>query len=68
MAEFKLKIDGMHCGSCVRRVTQALSGVEGVEVAEVRVGEALVNTKLDPPPVEAAVAALEKVGFKACQN
>jgi copper chaperone CopZ len=27
MAEFTLKIDGMHCGSCVRRVTQALSSV-----------------------------------------
>ena len=24
MAEFTLKIDGMHCGACVRRVTQAL--------------------------------------------
>ena len=27
MAEFTLRIDGMHCGSCVRRVSQALAAV-----------------------------------------
>ena len=40
MAEFTLRIDGMHCGSCVRRVSQALAGVPGVTVNEVRVGAA----------------------------
>ena len=25
MAEFTLQIDGMHCGSCIRRVEQALT-------------------------------------------
>ena len=40
MAEFKLQIDGMHCGACVRRVTQALASVEGVKVNEVSVGAA----------------------------
>jgi copper chaperone CopZ len=65
MAEFTLKIDGMHCGACVRRVTQALSAVEGVVVSEVTVGEAKLASTLEPAPVEAAVAALGKIGFTA---
>ena len=32
MAEFTLRIDGMHCGSCVRRVSQALAATPGVVV------------------------------------
>ncbi len=65
MAEFTLKIDGMHCGSCVRRVTQALSAVEGVTINEVSVGAAQFSSTLDPAPVDQAVAALAKVGFAA---
>jgi copper chaperone CopZ len=65
MAEFTLKIDGMHCGSCVRRVTQALSAVEGVTVNEVSVGAAQFSSAREPAPVEAAVAALAKAGFAA---
>ena len=65
MAKFLLKIDGMHCGSCVRRVTQALTSVEGVVVDEVRLGSAQITSTVDPAPVDLAVAALAKVGFTA---
>ncbi len=65
MAEFALKIDGMHCGACVRRVTQALGAVEGVTVNEVTVGAARISSEREPAPVEAAVAALGKIGFAA---
>jgi copper chaperone CopZ len=65
MAEFRLKIDGMHCGSCVRRVTQALSSVEGVAVDEVRIGEAKLSATVEPAPVDSALAALAKAGFSA---
>jgi copper chaperone CopZ len=65
MAEFTLRIDGMHCGSCVKRVTQALAAVEGIVVNEVRVGAARLTTNLDPAPVDHAVAALAKAGFAA---
>lgn len=65
MAEFKLHIDGMHCGSCVRRVTQALSAMEGMEVKEVNVGSARLNSNQDPPPVDAAIAALARAGYSA---
>jgi copper chaperone CopZ len=65
MAEFKLKIDGMHCGSCVRRVSQALSGAPGLVVDEVTVGTAKVSSAQDPAPVDLAIAAIAKAGFTA---
>ena len=65
MAEFILRIDGMHCGSCVRRVTQALSLTGGIEVEEVRIGAARLKSSVDEPPVDAAIAALAKAGFSA---
>jgi copper chaperone CopZ len=65
LAEFKLRIDGMHCGACVRRVTQALASVEGVAINEVRIGEARLTSSLDPAPVAPALAALAKAGFTA---
>jgi copper chaperone len=65
MSEFILQIDGMHCGACVRRVSQALSATEGVEVKEVRVGAARLASAQDPPPVDRAIAALAAAGFKS---
>jgi copper chaperone CopZ len=65
MAEFTLQIDGMHCGACVRRVTQALASVEGVVVNEVRVGEAKFASSLEPAPIDSAIAALAQAGFAA---
>jgi len=65
MAEFALRIEGMHCGSCVRRVTQALASTDGIEVGEVRIGAARVTTVAIPPPVDLAIAALAKAGFIA---
>jgi len=65
MAEFTLQIDGMHCGSCVRRVSQALASTEGVTVREVRVGAARIDSNREPAPVDAAIAALAKAGYTA---
>lgn len=65
MQEFTLQIDGMHCGSCVRRVSQALASTEGVEVKEVRVGAARIASATEPPPVDQAIAALAKAGYAA---
>lgn len=64
MSEFTLHIDGMHCGSCVRRVTQALNSTEGVQVEEVRIGGARLKSE-DRPAVDAAIAALAKAGYTA---
>ena len=65
MAEFVLHIDGMHCGSCVRRVTQALSATAGVEVEEVRIGAARLKAEDEKSPIDAAIAALAKAGYTA---
>ena len=64
MAEFTLHIDGMHCGACVRRVSQALA-TEGLEVKEVRLGAARIASDQDPPPVDRAVAVIQKAGYRA---
>lgn len=65
MTEFTLRIDGMHCGGCVRRVNQALASVEGAETKDVQIGTARLATELSPAPVELAIAALAKAGYTA---
>ena len=64
MAEITLRIDGMHCGSCIRRVTQAINGAGAFEVKEVRLGAARFQTP-DPAQANVALAALAKAGFRA---
>ena len=65
MSEFTLRIDNMHCGSCIRRVSQALAATDGLSVKEVRVGAARVSSSKDPAPVEQALNALAKAGYHA---
>ncbi len=65
MTEFTLRINGMHCGGCVRRVSQALASVEGAVAKDVQIGTAQLTSELDPAPVELAIAALAKVGYTA---
>lgn len=61
----RLSIEGMHCDACVRRVSNALAGVEGVRVDSVQVGSATVAT--DPARVspEQVAAAVDRIGFTA---
>jgi copper chaperone len=69
MAEVNLRIDGMHCGSCIRRVTQSLQAVPGAEVAEVRLGAARVDITegvgADQSLIDGLIAGLGKAGFSA---
>jgi copper chaperone CopZ len=65
MAEFTLKIDGMHCGSCVRRVSQALAATPGVVVNEVSVGTARLSSTQEPTAIDLAIAAVAKAGYTA---
>lgn len=61
----RLSIEGMHCGACVRRVTDALAALQGVRVDSVEVGSATVEfdpSTVTPGQIEAAV---DHVGFKA---
>lgn len=57
-----LRIDNMHCGACVRRVTAALNAVPGTYVEQVEVGMARVNSTAH---ADALIAAVGKAGFPA---
>ena len=69
MSEIVLKIDGMHCGACIRRVTQALNSAGPFAVEEVRLGAARLQAP-EPSADSAglAIAALAKAGYKAHQE
>jgi copper chaperone len=60
-----LGIEGMHCGACVRRVTSALQGVEGVTVNSVEVGSAKVVFDAAETSAQDITAALDRNGFPA---
>lgn len=65
MKQLNLKIDGMHCAACVRRVTAALAKLDGVRVESVEVGSAGViydETACSPQEIADAVNA---IGFTA---
>ncbi len=55
----------MHCGSCMRRVSQALAATPGIVVNEVRIGAARVSSDDSPPPLGLAIAAIAKAGYTA---
>jgi copper chaperone CopZ len=60
-----LSIEGMHCGACVRRVTNALEAVEGVKVSSVEVGSARVAFDSAKATAEEIAAAVARIGFAA---
>ncbi len=64
MREVTLRIENMHCDACVRRVSQALGKLDGVQVAEVRIGAARVRTSRDLPE-GILIGAVEKAGYAA---
>jgi copper chaperone CopZ len=63
--KIKLSIEGMHCEACVRRVTNALNGTEGVCVDSVEVGAADVTFDSATIAPEQIAAAVDHVGFNA---
>ncbi len=60
METIELKIDGMHCGSCVRRVTSMISSIEGAKVESVEVGKAVISGDATRQEL---IAAIEGGGF-----
>ena len=63
-----LQIDGMSCDNCVRHVTRALTGIEGVRVDNVTIGAARVA--YDPAQVtdQQVLAAVAEAGYDARIN
>ena len=62
MATLNLLIENMHCGSCVRRVTQTLNALPGTHAEEVRVGGARIRTEAEPKQIE---ESLRNAGYPA---
>jgi copper chaperone CopZ len=62
-----LAIDGMHCGSCVRRVTLALQKVEGIEAetVQVEIGSASMSYDAEKATEQEIVDAVNAIGFTA---
>jgi copper chaperone len=63
MKQTALKIEGMSCGHCTRAVTQALQGLDGVEIEQVEIGSAALRydpARLDP---EQITRAIEEEGY-----
>ena len=63
MSSVNLRIENMHCGACVRRVTQALNSIPGVQVDEVQIGAARVHLTDAAVTPAALVAAVVKAGY-----
>jgi copper chaperone len=57
MAQLTLRIDNMHCGSCIRRVTQTLNGLPNTHAEEVRIGSARINTEAAADQIQQALTA-----------
>jgi copper chaperone CopZ len=65
--EVNLRIEGMHCGACIRRVSQSLQSVPGTEVEEVRLGAARVKLAT-VASVDDVITKLGNAGFSAQQD
>lgn len=60
-----LSVNGMHCSSCVRRVTTALEAVPGVQVQSVEVGSAQVAFDPAKATPQEIAASINRIGFQA---
>ncbi|HWZ49989.1 MAG TPA: heavy-metal-associated domain-containing protein [Granulicella sp.] len=60
-----LSIEGMHCGACVRRVTNALQAVPGVAVGSVEIGSAKLAFDSEEATAQEIAAAVSGIGFTA---
>jgi copper chaperone len=57
-----LRIEHMHCGACIQRVTETLKGIAGTTVENVQIGEAHIQSTADPAVI---LQKLKDVGFPA---
>ncbi len=60
-----LSIEGMHCDGCVRRVTNAITAIEGARPASVQVGSATVVIDPTHASAEQVANAINRIGFTA---
>jgi copper chaperone CopZ len=63
----ELKVEGMTCPACVRSVRKKLSGVAGVESAQVDLGAAKATVEYDVARAEIGdlIGAVDSIGYHA---
>jgi copper chaperone CopZ len=57
MPTLNLTIENMHCGACVRRVTETLNALPSTHAEEVHVGAARIRTEAAPAQIADALRA-----------
>lgn len=57
MTTLSLRIENMHCGSCVRHVLTALNALPNTHAEEVTIGSARITTEASPATVERTLTA-----------
>ena len=63
--KYKLAIEGMHCTNCVRRITEAVNGMDGLACkVSLEKGEAVVSYERQPGEDE-IIRMLGEMGFRA---
>ena len=67
METVELKVEGMDCEGCVKSVTRMLSGLPGVQHADVSLAQASAKVTYDASNVDVAQMkrAVERAGYKA---
>lgn len=68
--ESLIDVSGMHCGSCVRRITKALSTLDGIGEVQASVPEKTVRVRHDPAlaSVEQIVGAITAEGYPSAPH
>ena len=66
MKKVEIKIEGMHCEGCSKRLTEVLSNVEGVNTVEVSLENKLADIEYDETvaKLEDFYEAIEDAGFE----
>lgn len=62
--QLKLRIEGMHCGGCVTRLSNTLRKLDGVELRHAEVGAAEVVYDDQRISQDQIAAAIERIGFQ----
>ena len=64
---FDFKVEGMNCGSCVKKIRAALESKEGVGAIEIDLQEARLKVESTGASIEELIQAVENLGFKLSQ-
>lgn len=67
MKKLKLKIEGMHCGSCAMNIDGELEDIEGIKSSSTNYAKQLTEVEFDPKKISESViiGKIEDVGYKA---